>query len=214
LVKNISFQNLSWKIYFLAHEIDLNGFISNSFRNGDLKFSDIVVLHKITEPKENTLDKSENNSKENLTEQTTTKNPQHFSNNKTSNFRAETERLYKKRMYQLTKSGETIIDIQRTFFEDLNRDGNKEIIKFYNLAEKNGEYIYEGRGILVYQSTKTGVIESRYEPDYQFELKEITIGKIFVYKLDFTDDDLPCNPSIYTEGKLNFSANKLTFEKL
>lgn len=34
----------------------------------------------------------------------------------------------------------------------------------------------------------------------QFELKEIANGKIFVYQLDFTDDDIPCNHSLYTEG--------------
>jgi hypothetical protein len=188
--------------------------ILTALGNGDLKFSDMVILHRVNEQKENTSDKAENNSKENLNKQKSDTEPQNSSHGNTPDFRAETERLYKEHMYQLTKSDETIIDMQRTFSEDLNGDGNKEIIKFYNLAEKNGGCIYEGRGILIYQSTKIGVIESRYEPDYQFELKEITNGKIFVYKLDFTDDDLPCNPSIYTEGKLNFSANKLTFEKL
>ncbi|WP_312992811.1 hypothetical protein [Chryseobacterium flavum] len=188
--------------------------VLTALENGDLKFSDMVVLHRVNAPEENTLDKAENNSKENLTKQKSNIKPQNFSQNNISDFRGETEKLYKKHMHQLIQSGDVIIDIQKTFSEDLNGDGNKEIIKFYNLAEKNGGCIYEGRGILVYQNTETGVIESRYEPDYQFELKEIINGKIFVYQLDFTDDDLPCNPSIYIEGILNFTANKLTFEKL
>ncbi|KFF11064.1 hypothetical protein IW15_18075 [Chryseobacterium soli] len=189
--------------------------VLTALENGDLKFSEMVVLHKINEPINSTgEDNTENDSKEEVTEQkSATKKLLHFSNNNTSDFKKKAERLYKKHIHQLTKSGETVIDIQHAFSEDLNGDGNKEIIKFYNLAEKNGGCIYEGRGILVYENTETGIIESRYEPDYQFELKEIANGKIFVYKIDFTDDDLPCNPSIYTEGKLNFVNNKLIFEK-
>lgn len=98
-----------------------------------------------------------------------------------------------------------------TFTNDLNNDGQNEIIKYYTLANKEGGCMYVGRGIIVYENTKIGVIESKYDPNYAFEFTGIENGKITMSKLDFSENDM-CYPTIPTKGILNFRNHQLFFE--
>lgn len=71
--------------------------------------------------------------------------------------------------------------------------------------------MYVGRGIIVYENTKIGVVESIYEPSYAFEYIGIVNRKITVSKLDFSENDM-CYPTIPTKGSLKFSNHQLFFE--
>ena len=103
------------------------------------------------------------------------------------------------------------IDSEETFKADLNNDGQDEIIKYYTLAPKEGGCMYVGRGIIVYESTKIGVVESKYEPNYAFEFTGVVNGKITISKLDFGENDM-CYPTVSKKGSLNFKNHEIHFE--
>ncbi|WP_374463960.1 hypothetical protein [Chryseobacterium sp.] len=187
--------------------------VLTALENGDLKFSDMVILHKISEPKDSTTDTNfENKQEEHPTVKKSTIHKKESQGNNRNNidFKREAEKQYKNHRNEILKGG-VVIDSEDTFTNDLNSDGQNEIIKYYTLANKEGGCMYVGRGILVYENTKIGVLESIYEPSYAFEFTGIVNGKITVSKLDFSENDM-CYPTIPTKGNLNFKNHQLYFE--
>ncbi|MFP7655614.1 hypothetical protein [Chryseobacterium proteolyticum] len=78
------------------------------------------------------------------------------------------------------------------------------------MATIGGGCMYVGRGILVYENTKIGVVGSIYEPSYAFEFTGVVNGEITISKLDFGKNDM-CYP-IATKGRLAFKNHQLYFE--
>lgn len=124
-------------------------------------------------------------------------------------FESEVEKQYIHHKRDLRR--DFAIDSEETVKADLNNDGQDEIVKYYTLANKDGGCMYVGRGIIIYENTKIGVIESKYEPSYAFEFTGVVNGKINVSKLDFGENDM-CYPTIPTIGILNFKNHQLFFE--
>nr|WP_199161509.1 hypothetical protein [Elizabethkingia sp. ASV34] len=189
--------------------------VITALENGDLKFSEMVILHKIKQPTNSVTDSSDNTSESNKSELPSHQNSSDTTITDKSNgilsLKTESEKQYKKHRRELLNEGVAIYD-EQTFNADINNDKQDEIIKYYTLAPKEGGCMYVGRGILVYENTKIGIIESRYEPSYAFELNEISNGKIKVSKLDFSEDDM-CYPTIRTSGYLDFKNHNLYFTK-
>jgi len=183
--------------------------VLTALENGDLKFSDMLVLHKIEEIKESenliTTETSLENKQE---EHPTIQKSNTYANS--IDFKREAEKQYKNYRNEILKGG-VAIDSEDTFTNDLNNDGQDEIIKYYTLAPKEGGCMYVGRGIIVYENTKIGVIESKYDPNYAFEFTGIENGKITLSKLNFSENDM-CYPTIPTRGILNFKNHQLSFE--
>lgn len=173
----------------------------------------MVVLHKIAEPKDPITDTTfEKKQKANSISQKNTIRTKESQANNSNNtdFKREAKKQYKNHKNEILKGG-VIIDSEDTFTNDLNNDGQDEIIKYYTLANKEVGCIYVGRGILVYENTKIGVLESIYEPSYAFEFTGIVNRRITVSKLDFGENDI-CYPTIPTKGRLNFSNHQLFLE--
>lgn len=112
-------------------------------------------------------------------------------------------------MNEVLRDG-SVIDSDEVFTADITNDDKDEVIKYYTLATSGGGCMYVGRGIIVYQNTKIGVVESVYEPSYAFEFTGIQNEQISVSKLDFKDDDV-CYPT--TAGILVFRNRQLYFEE-
>ena len=157
------------------------------------------IVSKISEDSIGLVTNKENEDQKEL-------NPTILSNDK---FESEAEKQYSHHKKVLLR--DFAIDSEETFKTDLNNDGQDEIVKYYTLALKEGGCMYVGRGIIIYENTKIGVIESKYEPSYAFEFTGVVNGKITVSKLDFRENDM-CYPTIPTIGRLNFSNHQLFFE--
>lgn len=125
-------------------------------------------------------------------------------------FESKVEKQYKRHKRDILR-GDVAIDSEQTFKTDLNNDGQDEIIKYYTLAPKEGGCMYVGRGIIVYENTKIGVVESKYEPSYAFEFTGVVNGKITVSKLVFGENDM-CYPTVPTKGSLTFVNHHLFLE--
>lgn len=87
----------------------------------------------------------------------TQKSTTHKKESNNIDFKREVEKLYKHHRNEILK-GRVAIDSEDTFTNDLNNDGQDEIIKYYTLAPKEGGCMYVGRVIIVYENTKVGVI--------------------------------------------------------
>ncbi|MYY28996.1 hypothetical protein [Elizabethkingia anophelis] len=189
--------------------------IITALENGDLKFSEVVILRKIEQPTNSVTNSSDNTSENSKSELSSHQNLSNTTSTDKSNsmlsLKTESEKQYQKHRGKLLNEG-VAIDDEQTFNADLNNDKQDEIVKYYTLAPKEGGCMYVGRGIIVYENTKVGIVETRYEPDYAFEFTGIENGKITVSKLDFSENDM-CYPTIPTKGYLDFKNHKLHFIK-
>lgn len=101
-----------------------------------------------------------------------------------------------------------VIDLQDPHVGDFTGDGIEDVAIYWNIAPEGGNAII-GQGLSLYKNDghKVKVIAG-YEPDYLFAFDTIKNGKIIVEKLEYTEEDGRCCPSIKTKHALTLKGNK------
>jgi hypothetical protein len=108
----------------------------------------------------------------------------------------------------ILKSHDAILDLQQSYTGDFTGDGVEDIAIYFSLAPTDGGNVIVGQGLKLYQNDgyKVKVIAG-YEPDYLFGFDKISNGKIYIEKLEYTENDARCCPSIQTEHILTISGS-------
>lgn len=104
---------------------------------------------------------------------------------------------------------EAIVDTQTTYTGDFTGDGIEDIAIYFYLVPHEGGNMCLGQGVSLYQNTGDDVnIIAGFDPDYSFSFKKISNGLIYIDKLEYTEDDALCCPSIRVEHALTIVGNK------
>ncbi|MEN2401037.1 hypothetical protein GKZ90_0014720 [Flavobacterium sp. MC2016-06] len=118
------------------------------------------------------------------------------------------EKQFRKYLPKILKSHEAILDIQESYTGDFTGDGIEDVAIYFSLASNQGGNAIVGQGLTLYQNDGFVVnVIAGYEPDYLFEFDKINNGKIYVEKLEYTENDGRCCPSIKTEHTLTISGS-------
>lgn len=119
------------------------------------------------------------------------------------------EKQFKKYLPTILEAHNGYIDSQDTFTGDFTGDGVADVAIYFSLGSNDGGNVIVGQGIALYQNTGTSVkVIAGYEPDYLFNFKKISQGKIYVEKMEYAETDGRCCPSIKTEHVLKISGGK------
>lgn len=108
----------------------------------------------------------------------------------------------------ILKTYDGVIDLQVPNTGDFTGDGIEDVAIYWNIAPEGGNAII-GQGLSLYKNDgKTVKVIAGYEPDYLFAFDTIKNGKIIVEKLEYTEEDGRCCPSIKTKHALTIKGNK------
>lgn len=109
---------------------------------------------------------------------------------------------------KILKTYDGVIDLQDPHVGDFTGDGIEDVAIYWDIAPDGGNAII-GQGLSLYKNDghKIKVIAG-YEPDYLFAFDTIKNGKIIVEKLEYTEEDGRCCPSIKTKHALTIKGNK------
>lgn len=108
----------------------------------------------------------------------------------------------------ILKTYDGVIDLQVPNTGDFTGDGIEDVAIYWNIAPEGGNAII-GQGLSLYKNDgKTVKVIAGYEPDYLFAFDTIKNGKIIVEKLEYTEEDGRCCPSIKTKHALTIRGNK------
>ncbi|MDN3691771.1 membrane lipoprotein lipid attachment site-containing protein [Chryseobacterium tructae] len=100
------------------------------------------------------------------------------------------------------------IDLQDPHVGDFTGDGIDDVAIYWNIAPQGGNALI-GQGLSLYKNDgHTVKVIAGYEPDYLFAFDTIKNGKIIVEKLEYTEEDGRCCPSIKTKHALTIKGNK------
>lgn len=101
-----------------------------------------------------------------------------------------------------------VIDLQDPHVGDFTGDGIADVAIYWNIAPEGGNALI-GQGLSLYKNDgHTVKVIAGYEPDYLFAFDTIKNGKIIVEKLEYTEDDGNCCPSIKIKHALTIKGNK------
>ncbi|OCA80265.1 hypothetical protein BBH99_16155 [Chryseobacterium contaminans] len=101
------------------------------------------------------------------------------------------------------------IDLQEPYVGDFTGDGIEDVVIYWNIAPKGGNALI-GQGLSLYKNDgHTVKVIAGYEPDYLFAFDTIKNGKIIVEKLEYTEEDGRCCPSIKTKHALTIKGSKV-----
>lgn len=101
------------------------------------------------------------------------------------------------------------IDLQEPYVGDFTGDGIEDVAIYWNIAPKGGNALL-GQGLSLYKNDgHTAKVIAGYEPDYLFAFDTIKNGKIIVEKLEYTEEDGRCCPSIKTKHALTIKGSKV-----
>lgn len=101
-----------------------------------------------------------------------------------------------------------VIDLQDPHVGDFTGDGINDVAIYWNIAPEGGNALI-GQGLSLYKNDgHTVKVIAGYEPDYLFAFDTIKNGKIIVEKLEYTEEDGRCCPSIKTKHALTLKGNK------
>lgn len=101
-----------------------------------------------------------------------------------------------------------VIDLQDPHIGDFTGDGIDDVAIYWNIAPEGGNALI-GQGLSLYKNDgHTVKVMAGYEPDYLFAFDTIKKGKIIVEKLEYTEEDGRCCPSIKTKHTLTIKGNK------
>lgn len=108
----------------------------------------------------------------------------------------------------ILKTYDGVIDLQDPHVGDFTGDGIDDVAVYWDIAPEGGNAVI-GQGLSLYRNDghKVKVIAG-YEPDYLFAFDTIKNGKIIVEKLEYTEEDGRCCPSIKTKHTLTIRGNK------
>lgn len=116
---------------------------------------------------------------------------------------------FAKYLPKILESHNSYLDSQDTFAGDFTGDGITDVAIYFSLAPKEGGNTIVGQGLTLYQNTGTDTkVIAGYDPDYLFAFKKISNGKIFINKIEYSETDPKCCPSITTEHILKISGGK------
>lgn len=102
-----------------------------------------------------------------------------------------------------------VIDLQVPNVGDFTGDGIEDIAIYWNIAPEGGNALI-GQGLSLYKNDgHTVKVIAGYEPDYLFAFDTIKNGKIIVEKLEYTEEDGRCCPSIKTKHALTIKGSKV-----
>lgn len=108
----------------------------------------------------------------------------------------------------ILKEHDAVIDLQEAVTGDFTGDGLEDVAIYFSLAPVGGGNAIVGQGLTLYKNTGKGVkVIAGYEPDYLFSFDKISNGKIHVTKLEYSENDGRCCPSIKTAHTLTISGN-------
>jgi len=109
----------------------------------------------------------------------------------------------------LSENSDAGIDLQIPNVGDFTGDGVEDVAIYFNLVPKDGGNAIISQGLSLYQNTGQNVkVIAGYEPDYLFAFDTIRNGKIHVTKLEYSETDGRCCPSIKTPHTLTINGNK------
>lgn len=101
-----------------------------------------------------------------------------------------------------------VIDLQDPHVGDFTGDGIEDVAIYWNIAPDGGNALI-GQGLSLYRNDgHTVKVIAGYEPDYLFAFDTIKNGKIIVEKLEYTEEDGRCCPSIKTKHALTIKGSK------
>lgn len=102
-----------------------------------------------------------------------------------------------------------VIDLQDPHVGDFTGDGIEDVAIYWNIAPEGGNALI-GQGLSLYKNDgHTVKVIAGYEPDYLFAFDTIKNGKIIVEKLEYTEEDGRCCPSIKTKHALTIKGSKV-----
>ncbi|MEJ5105757.1 membrane lipoprotein lipid attachment site-containing protein [Chryseobacterium sp. MYb328] len=102
-----------------------------------------------------------------------------------------------------------VIDLQDPHVGDFTGDGIDDVAIYWNIAPEGGNALI-GQGLSLYKNDGHSVkVIAGYEPDYLFAFDTIKNGKIIVEKLEYTEEDGRCCPSIKTKHALTIKGSKV-----
>ncbi|VEH22095.1 Uncharacterised protein [Chryseobacterium nakagawai] len=102
-----------------------------------------------------------------------------------------------------------VIDLQDPHVGDFTGDGIEDVAIYWNIAPEGGNALI-GQGLSLYKNDGHSVkVIAGYEPDYLFAFDTIKNGKIIVEKLEYTEEDGRCCPSIRTKHALTIKGSKV-----
>ncbi|BAP32960.1 uncharacterized protein CHSO_3923 [Chryseobacterium sp. StRB126] len=102
-----------------------------------------------------------------------------------------------------------VIDLQDPHVGDFTGDGIEDVAIYWNIAPEGGNALI-GQGLSLYKNDGHAVkVIAGYEPDYLFAFDTIKNGKIIVEKLEYTEEDGRCCPSIKTKHTLTIKGSKV-----
>ena len=108
----------------------------------------------------------------------------------------------------LSMNSDTGIDLQIPNVGDFTGDGVEDVAIYFNLVPKDGGNAIISQGLTLYKNTGQNVkVIAGYDPDYLFAFDTIRDGKIHVTKLEYTETDGHCCPSIKTPHTLTIKGN-------
>ncbi|MBK9633706.1 MAG: hypothetical protein IPO64_04105 [Bacteroidetes bacterium] len=106
------------------------------------------------------------------------------------------------------KTNDATLELQESRIGDFTGDGIDDIVIDFCISPSgNGNTNWPF--LKLYQNTGTQVkFIADYNPSYLFSFDKISNGKIYVKKLEFSEDDARCCPSIEKAHTLNISGSK------
>ncbi|MGB4775996.1 MAG: hypothetical protein WBP45_12535 [Daejeonella sp.] len=117
---------------------------------------------------------------------------------------------FEKSLPEIERSYNGQIDLMDPYTGDFTGDGIEDVLIYFSLSPKDGGNNLVGQGLMLYQNTGKEVKKiAVFKPDYLFSFNSIKNGKIIINKLEFTDDDPRCCPSISTEKTLTISGSSV-----
>ncbi|MBW4362721.1 SHOCT domain-containing protein [Flavobacterium taihuense] len=104
----------------------------------------------------------------------------------------------------------TIInDTDTTYVGDFTNDGLLDVVLVYGLDPKEGNYNVIG-GILLYKNNDKGItFIKKYSPEYIYNFDKILNSKIYLTKLEYSENDGRCCPSINKKMELKLEGENI-----
>lgn len=119
------------------------------------------------------------------------------------------EAQFKQYLPTMLEANNAYVASQDTFTGDFTGDGIADIAIYFSLAPNEGGNTIVAAGLTLYQNDGKRVkVIAGYEPNYLFNFVKIENGKIHVEKLEYTDTDAKCCPSLKTAHALRISGGK------